>query len=498
MDDAKRLGLAIRVFAGAVSLGIAGDLLLRNSAFGVGFSIFALLVAAVSALLYRSRVLEISRGVRFLTIPTLGFCTLFFWRDAPELKLLNGVSVVLLVGLIAHRARNGSVRTGSVMDYPFRLIESWAGFVAGAVQVGKLEGRWGELTKGRSSKTIAAILRGLLLAVPLLIIFGGLFISADAGFEKMVTHLFQFSPEEAGVNFFVTVTCAWLAGGFLYQLFLGVDRPPSITGDPKPAPFGIVEIGTALALLNLLFAAFIATQFRHLFGGSEVIRNTANLGFGTYARRGFFELSAVALLVLPVLLGSHAMMRREGPKSERTYNVLASVLVALVFLVIHSAFLRMRIYVEAYGVSQLRIYVVASIAWIGAVFVWFATTVLRGRTDRFAFGALALLLATVFGLNVVNPDGLVARINTSRPNGAVDVSYLGSLSNDAVPELIKAKSKLPPDAQAKLMEFLGLQETENSGRDPRSFTLSSMFANAALTANHIPKVAPKPAEDEHY
>jgi hypothetical protein len=153
----------------------------------------------------------------------------------------------------------------------------------------------------------------------------------------------------------------------------------------------------------------------------------------------------------------------------------------------------MRLYVDAYGISQLRIYVLAAIAWIGAVFLWFAGTVLRGRTDRFAFGGVALFLAAVVGLNVVNPDGLVARINTSRPGGNVDGAYLSSLSSDAAPDLIRALPNLNPEAQTSVLTALGQQVNELRERDWRSWTVSGAEAAAVLSGRAYP--APKPEQD---
>jgi hypothetical protein len=493
-EDGKRVGIALKTLAVAVGIGVAGDLLLRETKFGMGVAIFSLLLFGGAAFLYRSRTFPLSREACLLAIPALGFACLFLWREAPELKLLNGVSLGVLIGTIALRARTGNIRVGGIVDYPFRLIGQWCLFISDAIPVANLQGLWPEVKKGKNVKTGSAVMMGILLAAPLILLFGALFVSADAGFEGMVTRAFQFDAENLGSNALVAVACSWLVAGFFHRLYFAVEPPPSAaTVAAKPAPLGIIEVGIVLGMLDLLFAAFVATQFRHLFGGNDVVRNTANLGYAQYARRGFFELSTVALLVLPVLLGAHSLLRRDNPKAERTYNLLASILVALVFLVIHSAVLRMRLYVDAYGISQLRIYVLAAIAWIGAVFLWFAGTVLRGRTDRFAFGGVALFLAAVVGLNVVNPDGLVARINTSRPGGNVDGAYLSSLSSDAAPDLIRALPNLNPEAQTSVLTALGQQVNELRERDWRSWTVSGAEAAAVLSGRAYP--APKPEQD---
>lgn len=52
-------------------------------------------------------------------------------------------------------------------------------------------------------------------------------------------------------------------------------------------------------------------------------------------------------------------------------------------------------------------------AWLAATFVWFAFTTLRGRSERFAAGALAAALAAVVLLHAANPDARMVRVNAS-------------------------------------------------------------------------------------
>jgi len=104
-------------------------------------------------------------------------------------------------------------------------------------------------------------------------------------------------------------------------------------------------------------------------------------------------------------------------------------------------------------------------------------TVLRGKRHAFAVGALATGFAATLALNVLNPDALIARTNVTRP--AVDVSYLTSLSDDAVPTLIARISSLPPKQQAVLAG--ALIERQTASGDWRSWNLSRTRAADALS-----------------
>src|SRR5207244_1654051 len=86
----------------------------------------------------------------------------------------------------------------------------------------------------------------------------------------------------------------------------------------------------------------------------------------------------------------------------------------------------------------------AFLAWLAAVFVWFALTVLRGRREQFAYGAVVAGFGAVLLLNAVNPDALIVRTNVAQAHGdgTFDGSYATSLSADAVPALVAALPRL--------------------------------------------------------
>jgi hypothetical protein len=155
------------------------------------------------------------------------------------------------------------------------------------------------------------------------------------------------------------------------------------------------------------------------------------------------------------------------------------VLLALLGVVIVSALQRMRLYMQEYGLTELRIYATGIILWLAVVSAWFAVTVLRGKRHAFAVGALVAGFVATFALNVLSPDALIARTNVTRP--VVDVSYLAGLSDDAVPTLIDRIRALP-SAQRVLLARELLDRRAASG-DWRSWNLARSRAADALRSH---------------
>jgi len=84
--------------------------------------------------------------------------------------------------------------------------------------------------------------------------------------------------------------------------------------------------------------------------------------------------------------------------------------------------------------------------WLAGVFLWFALTVLSGRRERFAFGAMVAGFLLIIVLQALNPDAFIARTNLARAKAgrSFDARYATRLSADAVPELVAALPNLNP------------------------------------------------------
>ncbi|HMF56344.1 MAG TPA: DUF4173 domain-containing protein, partial [Pyrinomonadaceae bacterium] len=380
--------------------------------------------------------------------------------------------------------------------------------------------------------------------VPLLLIFGALLVAADAVFEHLVNKTLQIDSGKIFSHIFLFIFFTWITGGFLRGLLVGKEvsytarsRMPFISLNlstpvgptvsegqnsskvdkkqeneegkgsqaynqaasseaysqadmqtPTPArrlSLGIIEIGTVLGLLDALFLSFVLVQVRYFFGGSQLARITPGLTYAEYARRGFFELVWVAALVLPLLLLAHWLLRKDNPAHERVFRFLAGAQVALVFVIMASALGRMRVYTQGYGLTELRLYTTAFMAWLALVFAWFMLTVLRGQRERFACGAMVAAFLMVAALNFLNPDALIVRTNLNQANAVVlfDVNYATTLSADAVPPLLDGMSRMTDDGRCVVANRLMARRASFQGGDWRTWNWARAKAGHIIERN---------------
>jgi hypothetical protein len=187
-------------------------------------------------------------------------------------------------------------------------------------------------------------------------------------------------------------------------------------------------------------------------------------------------------LVLPLLLASDWVTSGSEYRSQRIFRILAGLQISLLFVIMISAVKRMLLYQSTYGLTEQRLYATAFMAWLGIVLIWFAATVLHGRRRPFVMGAVLAGLLLVAGLNTLNPDALITRVNTERAaEGAeFDPYYASSLSGDAVTPLLAALPRLTWQDRCIVASRLLARWSEPAPTDWRSWNRGRVTAWRAV------------------
>ncbi len=314
------------------------------------------------------------------------------------------------------------------------------------------------------------VARGLLLALPVLIVFVALFSSADAIFASVTADLFgwEFDLGQLPIRVVVAFLVAWVVAGLL-GVAAGaaeLDWPPrpqpmqslgAAAVEPLPvAPrLGATEAVTILVAVDVLFAAFVSFQVAYLFGGLDTLA-AGGITYSNYARRGFFELVAVTCLAGGLVVSLHAIV------AERTRAFVAAAvgLAALTFVILGSAAFRLSVYQDAYGWTELRFYIDATIGWLALGIVAAIVLLVRDRMRWLVHAMTVSAVAILLVVNVVGAQRHVAEANVARlldpslvpvdGRRGLDLDYATTLGDDAVPALIAALPTLPEADRAWL------------------------------------------------
>ncbi|WSQ62963.1 DUF4173 domain-containing protein [Streptomyces sp. NBC_01217] len=376
-------------------------------------------------------------GLALLVVPAL--------RDAGWPTFLAVVSAVALGSLALHGSRGWlGVFLGSLGLFS-SIAEGLAWGGRGVRE--RMAGSRGRLGTAFRTTAVAAVL---------LIVFGALFASADAAFADVLGNLIpdvSLGDSPWRVFLFVVGLVGALAAAYTAAAPVRWDGIAVRPGRAR----GRLEWALPLIVLNLLFAAFIAIQLTVLLGGYDKVMAETDLSYSQYARQGFWQLLWATLLTLLVI----ALALRWAPRGRSSDRTLVrSVLGALCLLtliVVASALRRMDLYVDAYGLTRLRISVAAVELWLGVVLVLImAAGAFGARLLPRAVAASAAVAVLAFGL--ISPDALVAEQNVQRYRNdhSIDIAYLRGLSADAVPAL---------DTLPEPLRSCALMDIERSLRD---------------------------------
>jgi hypothetical protein len=457
MQNGASLSRSILV-AGLIT-GILADALLRATPWGLNLLLWVLAPVGSTVLLARRDKSARERYLIRIGAGAAAFAAGFAWRDS---SVLVGLDIIALFGLFSLgslRTALRSVRSASLWEYTVSSFTS--GFASAFGMFGLLinDIKWKPNGSVFRSRPIMAIGRGVLLALPLILVFGWLFAGADPVFGSLVGKAFNINMDfpDLLVHLLIISACCWCAGGYMRRVLANAEVPAEEgAGRIQPFLLGVVDISVALGLVNILFLAFVIVQFRYFFGGGERVQTVAGLTYSEYARQGFFELVAVAALALPVLLVADWLAKKQSRQDEILFRSMAAILIGLLFVIMISAVQRMSLYLREYGQTELRTYTTAFMAWLAILFLWFGATVLRGRRDRFAFGAVLSGFVIIGILHLANPDAMIVRTNAGRAacGRSFDVAYNTSLSADSVPELVRDLGLLRSEDQARVARSL--------------------------------------------
>jgi hypothetical protein len=427
-----------------------------------------------------------------------------FLRLEPMTVFLTISMTLFLMGVLALVYRSGEWSRYRLLDYVFGYLQLAGSMIARpigfAAETRRLSSEQPSLSENRNVR-IWPILRGVVIALPIIAIFASLLSSADPIFANRLEGLLDLFkidnlPEYIFRLAYILIFAYALAGAFLHAAHKSEER---VQDKIWVSPFlGFTEATIVLGGVVILFVAFVVIQFQYFFGGQ------ANIGiegytYSEYARKGFGELVTVAFFSLLLWLGLGAITRRETENQRHTFSVLGVALVGLLIVMLIAAFQRLVLYEAAYGFSRLRTYTHVFMIWLGLLLVAVVMLEVLRRERAVGLAMIAASLGFIVSLNVLNVDAFIVKQNIQREirsttdktfaqgRADLDVQYFLDLSDDAIPALVdtfRSKS-LPASVREKVGAALACKqytreqaETEISWQ---GFHFSRFNAAAAFT-----------------
>jgi len=410
---------------------------------------------------------------------------------SPRLWALICLAIIFLLSVLMLLATGLSLRSITIR---FAVTAPLVAFLNAATQVGRRVVRATQLTRSTRGR---AWVRGLVLTVPVLIIFALLLAGADpvfAGWRDYIVALIQSWEFVPRAVFFVALLVVVLGAYGYASPDAGTPLPITLASSSPQPPrrwLGSTERLILLGGVAALFWLFLALQLGYLFGNLPRLPNSG-VTFAEYARRGFGELSVVASASALLIVGSERYGSPDG--RARILRLVTFAVIAAVLLLLGSAFRRVWLYEQAYGFTTARlyaqVYMIAVAAALGALWLEVGGSLDVDRLFRRVFATTTILFIVLI---YWNHEAWIARRNIERfaSTGKLDVAYLTEeLSPDAFAAIAERLSSLPEPIRSDLVRSLrerhAARPEENRPRAWFEWNLASSRAQEALSTSIPP------------
>ena len=358
---------------------------------------------------------------------------------------LGGTNLGLCI--LAGQNRRDPASAVSLLDAPRALFRLGFGRLFPAARgLGR-----GVKESGTAGRRFGAVAAGLLISLPILVVMISLLISADAAFEGLLKLLPETDPSESVMSGFWGILLAWI----LYSRAVALHHSPRPeAARAKEKKISTLTVNTVLTAVCLVYCVYLFSQLAYLSGGLSGIL-PEEFTMAEYARRGFFEMSRLCMINLILICVSVWLVRKDSHISLYT-RICGTFLGLITLFLVATASAKMFMYIGSYGLTWSRVITEVVMLWMALTTV---VVVLWLFLPRIPYMKVVVLSAMAIGTAVmwIDVDTVVARYNVEAYQSGrletVDVDYLSTLSNSAIPYIYRLTTDADPEVaeQAKLV-----------------------------------------------
>lgn len=284
---------------------------------------------------------------------------------------------------------------------------------------------------GRNNTLIAVVI-GFLVAMGILCVTLPLLLSSDIMFSKIFGEILSY------INF---STLFWISFTFIigftlpYAFFTALCRYNFPEGKERKLRFFDPVIGiTFTSIVSLIYLVYCVIQIMYLFLGMSA-GLPEYVTYAEYARGGFWELLFVSIINFIVILLCMYLFRENA-----VLKVILTIMCGCTFVMIISSAYRMKMYIDEYNLTFLRILVLWFLVVLALIMIGMVINIYKKQFQLFHYIILVVSVMYI-GFSFSRPDVIIAKYDIAqwRNTDSNDFFYLmyETMSIDAAPEIAK-------------------------------------------------------------
>ncbi len=305
-------------------------------------------------------------------------------------------------------------------------------------------------------KSVGKVMVGLLCAVPVLIVVVPLLLSSDDAFSGMMSSILNRSG-----NGFLTVLK--VVFGALLSIFIisyGFSLKYSRLSKVKESKFeGIdnIYIISFLSSISLCYLLYLFSQLAYFFSAFKGFLPNGEITYSQYARKGFFEMCVIAVINLGIVFLSIILAKKQSGKVCVGIKISTMFISAFTLIIIATAISKMVLYINAYGMTVLRITTSSFMLFLAVTFMAVILRIYLSNVNIIKTTVVTACIIVLL-LGTVNVNAVCARYNynayKSGKLDSIDVEAMYNLGDEGVPYLTKLACSKNKEVASKAQDFL--------------------------------------------
>jgi len=332
-----------------------------------------------------------------------------------------------------------------------RILAQLLALICAPGRIFWLSARILETAFGKGGRWMGGLIGGCLLAIPamvLALVFGSLLATGNAVFGSWTGSFFDWFWKELALYLDPWRIALWAFAAFLMLPLL---RPTHISQrwvrfiewplrfpEIVPTRGAVFSSALILVVLNFLFGVANVADLVFLWSGQTVPKGVT---YSEFVHSGTNALTWTVLLSALVLTG--IFQQERGVAGNRALKGLGLFWIAQNLFLLTSVALRLKLYIEAYDMTVLRLSVIIFLALVGVGYLLLTIKILRDRSLMWLIGGCVLaIFATFYVTQFLDLAGWSANYNVAQweknRTRNLDLRYICSLGAAGWPALRRA------------------------------------------------------------
>ena len=252
----------------------------------------------------------------------------------------------------------------------------------------------------KKNNTLIAVVIGFIVALGILCVTLPLLLSSDIMFSKL------FGEILSHINF---STLFWLSFTFIlgftlpYAFFTALCRYNFPEGKERKMKFLDPVIGiTFTSVVSLIYLVYCAIQIMYLFLGMRA-GLPEYVTYAEYARGGFWELLFVSIINFIIILLCMYLFRE-----NIVLKIILTIMCGCTFVMIGSSAYRMKMYVDEYNLTFLRILVFWFLIVLALIMIGMVVSIYKKKFPLFHY-VIVVISVMYIGFSFSRPDVMIAK-----------------------------------------------------------------------------------------